>query len=87
MYMDPTKTRKVAMMDGTNTPDKRNFEDIALGSSYSSHCLDGDANAPFAVPHSSGFADFDGDCASDLLLVTKSGSSINLEIWASIPKE
>ncbi len=75
-------------MNGYNAPEIVNFEDITMQSSSSyPGCLDSNPNLPFNIPHSSAFADLDGDCASDLLLVTKSSGYVNLEIWASIPQE
>ena len=88
LFTDPQKVKKVALMDGNNPPQIILFEDIAVGSSSTyPGCQDGDPSLPLSTPHSSAFADVDGDCASDLILFTKVSSSVQMEIWISIPKQ
>lgn len=88
LFTDPQNVKKVAFMNGNNVPQIINFEDITVGSSSTyPGCLDSDASLPLNVPHSSAFADVDGDCASDLILFTKASSSVQLEIWISISNQ
>lgn len=87
LFTDPNNQKKVALFLPDFSRQIVDFSTLTLSkSALYPGCMSHDASLPLASPHSSAFADFDGDCASDLLLVTQpSSSEVQLELWVSIP--
>lgn len=75
-------------MRGKSNPTINYFTDIALPEGGNYKCK-APVNHPFAVPHSSAYLDLDGDCASDLFIVSfdEKKRKINYEIWIYVPEE
>ena len=57
------------------------FADLMLQDEKNENCLNEPTNIPIGVHHSSAFVDINGDCVSDLLIHSKLGKEIFLEIW------
>ena len=77
-YDEITSERKIFYFESKELKEM-NFSDIILLDK--DICLLENPKIPIARKHSSAFVDINGDCVSDMLIHSKMGNKVYLEIW------